>query len=666
MPKLGGLKDESDTMKSNILLISPASDNEALWITGKEGPEVKNNFPPLGLATIAGLTPSDFHVDIWDEVVHGLIDEDTRFARNYALVGITGYKSHLPRSRQLAIIFRQRSIPVAIGGPGVSGTPDEYADDFDFIFIGEAEKTWPSFLRDWQAGNHKSEYRQIEKIDLADSPLPKWDSIAADLPLYAIGCVQTTRGCPFDCDFCDVIYLFGRRPRHKPLKNILEEVKILERLGLKSIFFSDDEFIGDRRYTKELLKELIPLNRSFRQPLTFSAQVTMNLSKDEELMQLLADANFDLLFIGIETPNKASLKASNKLQNLATDLVGEIHKILSYGLAIRAGIIVGFDNDDMDIFGIQSEFIEKSFIPSVAINMLKAPFGTKLWARLRQEGRVVIITPEARGRMGHPRSYTNIIPRQMSRVELLQGYRELLVRVFSWESFTQRVNGFAALVRRPPEIAARSNPETEIQALLATLDVGPAGRQAIKDIILNTARVAPFFLERVRALIVQHAKYRESVNTLLFQLDRQIELESSGQLSFERDQSPVPIPMAFREAYKSIFPEVYNRVYANLKDKNQGLEALVEVFMDFMLRCGAGFTRLEDYHRIFLEEICDRTCAKFNLQPPEEFVPLGAGDQALPAGKRFHIGEDILKSVEQKLFKLGKQERVNKPAQTTL
>ncbi|MHC4258980.1 MAG: B12-binding domain-containing radical SAM protein [Planctomycetota bacterium] len=642
-------------MNKNILLISPASDNEALWVTGNEGPEVVNNIVPLGLATIAGLTPENFHVDIWDELVHGLIDDETSFERDYELVGITGYKSHLPRCRQLAEIFRKRSIPVALGGPGVSATPDDYRGYFDILFVGEAERIWPQFLREWQGGSYLSEYRQIETLDLAESPLPKWDSIAKDLSKYALGSVQTTRGCPFDCEFCDVVYLFGRHPRHKPIKNVLKEVRELERLGMRNVFFSDDEFIGGRRYAKDLLRALIPLNDSFSKPLSFSTQTTMNVSRDNELLELLAEAGFDLLFIGIETPNKQSLKEAHKFHNLEGDLVAEVHEILSYGIAVRAGMIVGFDHDDTDIFDIQYDFIQRAFLPGVGINMLKVPFGTKLWARLRQEGRVVSIPLAVRNKLGHSRSCTNIIPKLMTRQELMQSYRHLLERVYSWESFTERMHGFVSVVRRPPKVPQTPVGMEDIASLLNTLKVGPEGRKAVEDILKNTAQKAPKLMARVEALIVQHAKYRESINKLLPQIDRQIELESTGKLTFEVDRSPVPVPKAFKDQYKAIFPEIYGRIYLNLKDKSQIPEALVEVFVDFLVRCGQDFSHFEAHHRSFLNDICDRTCAKLDSQPPEDFVPNELGDSSVPNMKCIQLGDDILKTVEQTFLKIRRE-----------
>ncbi len=640
-------------MKKNILLINPAADNEALWVTGDEGPEVKNNILPLGLATIAGLTPEAFRVDIWDELVHGLIDDTTKFEVSYDLVGITGYKAHLPRNRHLAQIFRKHSIPVAVGGPGVSATPAEYEMDFDILFIGEAEKTWPQFLRDWQQGEYKSEYRQIEKIDLTDSPLPKWNNIAADVAKYAMGSVQTTRGCPFDCEFCDVIYLFGRRPRHKPIENILEEVRTLERLGVRSIFFCDDEFIGDRQYAKDLLRALVPLNNSFSVPLTFSTQLTMNVSRDEELLRLLADANFYMLFIGIETPNKESLRESNKMHNIRHDLVEDVHKILSYGMAIRAGIIVGFDNDDKNIFDIQYDFIQKSFLPSVAINMLKVPMGTKLWARMRAEGRVEIVPQDLRGKLGHPRSYTTIIPKQMSRVDLMKGYRRLLERVFSWESFAERILGFISVVAFPPQhLQSSVHGDDGLEGLDEKLKVGSEGSAAIKKINQHMKQRAPYLMARVKALVVQQARYYETINKLLPQVDRQIELESSGKLTFEPDNRPIIISPAFKEAYKEIFPDIYQRISMNLVEKEHVNPALVEVFVDFLVTFGKDFKSFETYHRLLLEDICDRSCAKHNGQRPDEFTSAVQGDVHLKDIKRLRLDEDVLKSVEQILVKL--------------
>ena len=634
----------------NILLISPASDNEALWVTGNEGPEIKNNMVPLGLATLAGLTPEGFRVDIWDELVHGRIDDGTVFERSYDLVGITGFKAHLPRCRQLAEVFHRRSIPVAIGGPGVSGTPHHYRGYFDILFIGEAEKTWPRFLRDWQSGAYRSEYIQVDKPDLAESPLPDWRSIASDLAKYAFGCVQTTRGCPFDCEFCDVIYLFGRRPRHKPIKNVLEEVRVLKHLGMSDIFFNDDEFASDHSYTKELLRELIRLNDSFTEPLSFSTQVGIGVCKSEELLELLRDANFKLLFMGLETPNVESIKEANKNQNLRHDMVDAVHRILSHGIAVRAGIIVGFDHDDTDIFDIQYNFIQRAFLPSVTINMLKAPLATRLWARLRQEGRVVSLV-DIKDRLGHPRSYTNIVPKLMTRVELMRGYRNLLERVFSWKSFSERMRGFISLVKRRPRYTEKPLRRDEVVAPAVALGIGPEGIRAIDDIMEYAERTAPFMLRRVKELVVQHSMYLQSVVRLLPQLDRQIEIESRGELKLDQDRHPILVTASIRKAYNKVFPDVMRYVCAHLRDANRLPEALVDVFVDFLVRCGDDLGHLEDFHRSILKEICDRACVKLNGRAHEVSGADGE-DVGSNAATAVRLGDEVLKSVERELVKL--------------
>jgi len=208
-------------MKSRILLVSPKFDAEYTRATGGQGQNRKHKrkslMVPLHLATVAALTPDDFEVDIYDESVLDEIHSDTDFAKDYDLVGVTGYIAHLPRAKELAGIFRGRGLPVVMGGPGVSGSPDLCRGLFDVLLLGEVELIWPRFLREWKKGSHLREYRQVDRPDLSQSPSPRWDTVARYLDRYAMGGVQTTRGCPFDWEFCDVIHLYGRKPRHKPI-----------------------------------------------------------------------------------------------------------------------------------------------------------------------------------------------------------------------------------------------------------------------------------------------------------------------------------------------------------------------------------------------------------------------------------------------------------------
>ncbi len=628
----------------NILLVSPLSDNEALWVTGSESGQVKNNFPPLGLATIAALTPSaGFHVQLWDENVHGVIDESTRFDRDYDLVGLTGFNIHLRRCVDVAKIFRSRGVLTAIGGPGISSAAHTYRNKFDILFINEAEYTWPRFLEDWQRGRHQSEYRQIDKPDLSQSPIPRWDSMVGDMGRYSMGTVQTTRGCPFDCEFCDVIYLFGRRPRHKPIERVLEEVQIMAGHGLTTIFLTDDEFSGDRRYSKSLCRELIKLNESLARPLTFTTQISLSISRDEEFLDLLARANFDLVFIGVESVSEESLRGAGKVQNVKGGSIAEqIRKILSYGIGIRAGLIVGFDQDDQSIFDRQARFIQESCLTSFGINMLKAPLGTKLWQRLMREKRVIDLTPNRR-LLGHPRSFTNIIPARLTRVELMQGFRDLLDRAYAWDQFDERIRGFVMLAKDRP--APMNGADVSPEDIIDRVDVDEDAAAVIVDLIRYTREVAPSLLGKVRTLVLQHAKYCETIRGLLPQIERQIDLEQRGKMVIRYDSRMLPASEDFRKAFNRLFGPLHRRVYVNLKEQSRVAEALTEVFVDFLVRWGEEFETLEDHHVTFLEELCDRTCAQFNGEPPEQFVAVDSEGVEIPNVKRLRLPDDVFKNV---------------------
>ena len=637
--------------KKNILLINPFYELEIRWIVDPEElVKIKADQTPLGLATVAGLTPEDeFQVDIWDELIRGPINEETRFERQYDLVGITSCRAHIPRSQALARIFRKRGIPVVIGGPGVSGTPDRCRQGFDVLFIGEAEITWPQFLRDWQAGQYRAEYRQIEKVDLAITPPPRWDSLIPYFDQYAMGAVQTTRGCPFDCEFCDVVYLFGRRQRHKPIERVLAEIHILERHGITNIFFSDDNFIGNLKYCKDLLRQLIPLNNSFATPIRFNTQASMEVARDEELLELLADANFVHLVLGIETPNKESLKETGKFQNLKGDLVEEVHKVLSYGLIARGAIIVGFDHDGPDIFDIQYDYIQKACLPAFSLHMLNAPIGTRLWRRLREEGRVLDIT-KITDKITN-RIFSNITPKRLTRVQLMQGFGELYARLFTWESFKERMFGFIALVQKAPKVKFAPLSLQELLKLGPSLNLDAEACKTMEEIFTYAAEKVPFLLRRVKELVVQFIRYKDSAYSLLPKLEQQIKLEASGELTFEEDIRPLTIPAGFRKAYKSIFTDIYRRTYLNLKDKDKTPEALMEIFVDFLVH-EEGFQTLEDFHIPILKELCDKVCAKFNGVKPEEFVPIEGADLEIPDALHKRLNDDVLKSVEQELIKL--------------
>lgn len=596
---------------------------------------------PLNLATLAALTPDDIEVTLWDELVQGRIDDSTDL-EDYDLVGISTYTPHIPRSIKVAQIFQKRGIPVAIGGPGASAFPVHCRNFFDILFIGEAELTWPQFIADWKTGSYRDEYRQVAKPDLAISPAPRWDGI--NVEDYLLGTVQTTRGCPFDCEFCDVIYLYSRRPRHKPIPQVLEEVSTLHRLGIKrSILFSDDNFTGDQRYAKDLLRALIPLNRTFPKPLGFQTQLSIGIAKDDELLDLLADANFGPLFIGIESPNKENLKEANKYENYRTDLLADIKKIQSYGMNIQAGMIVGFDHDTPETFDEQFEFLQEACIPISSIRVLTAPVGTRLWARLYKEGRITV--PDSISTL------SNITPLNMTRAELFTGYYDLVARNRSWKNFSERVKGFISGVKRRPNMISEGISDEDggkgqkaVRNILRSIDDEEA-RGYILDILAYTRQHAPFMLKKVIGLVLRQNGRISTLPVLRESINQQIEIEASRGL-IALPQVEFLVPDGFKEPYKEIFPEIHKHVYLNLRDKTCTDEALIEVFTDFLLRWGQTFEKFADYHRTFLFEIADRTIAKRNSI---QSAVVERSQEEIPDIQKTRLADEVIKSVEQEL-----------------
>jgi hypothetical protein len=637
-----------------ILLVVPQHIETQLQVTA-ELPSLKGKvlkMVPLQIATVAALTPDDIQVDLWDESLHGQIGEPTELS-DYDLVGVTGYVAHLQRAREIAQLFRKRGILVAVGGSGVSVAPERYRNFFDILFIGEAELTWPQFIADWKAGSYQTEYRQVTKPDLAISPVPRWGNIADQVKNYIMGGVQTSRGCPFDCEFCDIRNLFGNRTRYKPIDKVLEEVATLERLGVNSVGFCDDNFIGNPGYAKDLLRELIQQNNSFAEPLRFHTELTINVARDEELLELLADANFNMLSIGIESTNKESLKEINKLQNLRDDLVADCKKIMSYGIPIEAFMIVGFDHDTQEIFDQHFEFLQESHMTSTKINLLKSPQGTRLHSRLIQEGRFLNVDKGLYDKKGFFskdfRGATNIIPKGMTRAELFSGYLNLVERLYDWDNFTTRIKEFVSNVKRQPNVPQKSEPQQSLPSALTSfiLSLDEKAQSAIFNIALHTRQTAPFMMRKVIRLI--SGQYLEAVNLPLLReaISKQIQLEESVDMKQFIEKPEILIPESFREPYQEIFPEIHHRVYTGLIDKTRTDEALIEVFIDFLTRWRKTFAQFSDQHRASLDELTDRIIAKENGTAGNK-SPVQA-DEAVPDIKKTMLAEEIFQAVEQKL-----------------
>jgi len=408
-----------------ILLIQPRPP-ESIWTlkVSCEIAKVSALTAPLGLATLAALTPSQYDVQIVDESV-----ESIDFDIDCDLVGITGYTVHSERMIEISKEFQKRGVLTVAGGAFCSSHPQVAQEHFDVVVKGEAERIWGQFLEDWDSGDFKSFYEEPGKIDLLNdpSPKPRWDLVKSDR--YMVHAVQTTRGCPYNCEFCDVVSLFGQKSRHKTVEQVIEEVKDLAKRDVIEIFFADDNFIGNKKYAKSLLRALIELNATLKISLRFITQATLNCAEDEELMDLFKRANFFAMFVGIETPSHESLKSANKQHNMRIDMVQSVRNIQKRGILVVSGMIVGFDTDDIDIFEAQKEFIMKSGLVVPMVGMLMAPKGTRLWDRLEKENRLE--GPE----VGDSFKSTNIIPKLMSKEVMVKKYLELLEVIYSDDFF---------------------------------------------------------------------------------------------------------------------------------------------------------------------------------------------------------------------------------------
>jgi radical SAM superfamily enzyme YgiQ (UPF0313 family) len=422
-------------MAKKIILIQPKTP-ENFWTLQKfiDLMHKRGNFPPISLATVAALTPSFYEVVIIDENI-----EKIDFGMGCDLVGITGYTVHAQRMFEIASEFRKRGVLTVGGGVYCSSHLEQCLAHFDVVLRGEAEKIWPEFLMDWERGEFQRCYVEENLIDLKISPQPRWDLSPVDR--YLSGIVQSSRGCPNDCEFCDVTVLFGRKCRYKRIDQVMQEINWFVDHGAIEIFLADDNFIGNKNYAKEILRHLITLNEKQKKPIAFFTQVTVTVAEDDELLRLFREAGFVALFIGIESPKKESLKIANKKTNLQLDLREAVRKIQAHGIMVYSGMVVGFDTDDLAIFGEQEQFLIEAGIMVPMIGMLVAAKDTKLWKRLEKEGRLV---PDSE--FGDQERATNFIPLLMTKTELEKNYFKLIKKVHSSDHFLSRYRSFISQI----------------------------------------------------------------------------------------------------------------------------------------------------------------------------------------------------------------------------
>jgi radical SAM superfamily enzyme YgiQ (UPF0313 family) len=394
--------------------------------------------PPLGLATLAALCPSRWHVEIVDENV-----EPVPLRPRADLIGVCGMGVQFKRQAELLSYYRKLGYRVVAGGSYASLCPELYAPLADTVIAGEAEYIWPEFCRDFERGRTQALYRETGTVALADSPTPRFDLLK--LQKYTTATLQFSRGCPFRCEFCDIIVMFGRRPRYKTLAQVGAELDALRTQQVRNVFFVDDNLIGHKAAAKELLRYLCAYQREHDYQFRFGTEASLNMAQDRELLQLFRDANFTWVFIGIESPDAETLRQTAKTQNVHEDTLTAVRRIYSYGIDILAGFIIGFDNDTPATFDLQFRFIRDSGIQAAMVGLLTALPKTPLHARLQREGRLL---PDA-DHSDNTRVGTNIIPKNMSYRDMVQGYLGLYRRLLSDRVIGERVRNKARFLKNP-------------------------------------------------------------------------------------------------------------------------------------------------------------------------------------------------------------------------
>jgi radical SAM superfamily enzyme YgiQ (UPF0313 family) len=387
----------------------------------------RSAFPPLGLLTISAMLPEAWERRLVDLNIQPLKPADIAWADVVFCSAMLVQKNSLRRVVELCKAHGKR---VVIGGPYVTTSAGQLPQA-DHLFLGEAEMTLPEFVRDFERGEARRIYQAAERPALSATPIP--DFQLADLRRYSAMSVQYSRGCPFQCEFCDIIEIYGRAPRTKSNEQMLAELDALLRIGWRGmVFIVDDNFIGNKRNVKRLLPALADWSERHGHPFSFITEASVNLAEDEELLDGMRRARFRRVFLGIETPVEASLKEAQKGQNLRRNLLDSVKKIQSYGLEVMAGFIVGFDSDPEDIFDRQIQFIRESAIPLAMVGLLTALPDTQLWRRLEREGRLLA---ESTG--NNTDGSLNFIPR-MDATRLVEGYQAILRTIYSPSEYYQR------------------------------------------------------------------------------------------------------------------------------------------------------------------------------------------------------------------------------------
>jgi radical SAM superfamily enzyme YgiQ (UPF0313 family) len=533
----------------NALLVFPKFNPNSFWslqavcdIWGARCPA-----PPLGLITVAALLPSSWNLRLVNRNAEELTDADLAWADLVMTGGM------LPQQDDALVVIdicRRHGKPVAIGGPDAMSSPDVYRHA-NFLVLGEAEGLIEKFVEAWAAGAATGVFEGDKfQADVTKSPTPRFDLLKLDHYLY-VG-VQFSRGCPFNCEFCDIIELYGRVPRAKTNEQMLAELDTLHRLGHRGhVDFVDDNLIGNKKALKRFLPALSAWQRAHGHPFKFSTEASMNLADDAELLRMLREANFFLVFIGIESPDTATLISMQKKQNTRRSLADSVHRIYRAGMVVIAGFIVGFDNETADVADSMVDCIEATSIPVAMVGLLTALPNTQLTRRLEKEGRLRPMTPGVGDQCTAGLNFTTLRPRR----DVLADFRAVLSSVYEPAAYFKRVRTLGRMLDRPG-LPGRASPAQTWRELRALVRLIPRVTWRRTDLglhfwrtIVDCLRRKPRNLEFVVPMIAFYLHLGTFAQYLIKELDQQI-----AALDEEAAGEPRPLGLAVPNSIGSPSP----------------------------------------------------------------------------------------------------------------
>jgi radical SAM superfamily enzyme YgiQ (UPF0313 family) len=459
----------------------------------------KSAFPPLGLLTVGSMMPTEWSKRVIDLNVEKLSDEDLAWADTAFISAMVVQRNS---ARHTIARCKEAGLKVVAGGPLFTSEYEQF-DEVDHFVLNEAELTLPAFLADYKHGSVQRIYTTPEYADIQQTPIPLWQLI--NLKRYASMSIQFSRGCPFNCDFCNVTALFGHRPRIKTAHQIIAELDNLYHRGWRGqVFFVDDNFIGNKKYLMDLLLPALIDWQKDKKGFLFNTEASINLADNEDLMHTMVEAGFDTVFIGIETPDEESLAECNKKQNKNRNLIESVKRIQRTGLQVQGGFIVGFDSDGPSIFQKQIDFIQKSGIVTAMVGLLQAPPGTKLYERLKKEGRLSGLLSG-----DNVDGTTNIIPKMDMR-QLLKGYEKILNNIYRPRPYYKRIKTFLREYKAP-----RISINLDFQRFLAffrtSIRIGIFGKERIQywNLVVWTLCRCPKLLPLAITLAIHGYHFRK-------------------------------------------------------------------------------------------------------------------------------------------------------------